>query len=247
MALTGPLVKVANDGSYVPDDPAGQSAAVVFTLTGDASSVVVEAPDIECGTCTGKYYVTRSIGAGASSIDLIDEEPLPSSGGIWLSAFMLTADDYYLVVTVTQGTATWGGTTGSATVHNGNLDGPDYAASPSDASYPPRSAFSVVAGGNLAYSVTGTQADVAPPPPPDADSDGVPDASDNCPAVANAGQADSDHDGIGDACDTPDDPAAARRGQRRRARRERQLPRGRERRPGRQRPRRHRRRLRHAR
>ncbi len=90
MALTGPLVKVANDGSYVRTIPAGQSAAVVFTLTGDASSVVVEAPDIECGTCTGKYYVTRSIGAGATSADLIDVEPLPSSGGIWLSAFMLT-------------------------------------------------------------------------------------------------------------------------------------------------------------
>jgi sugar lactone lactonase YvrE len=35
----------------------------------------------------------------------------------------------------------------------------------------------------------------------DADRDGVPDAVDNCPHVANAGQADADHDGAGDACD----------------------------------------------
>ncbi|MGI6375238.1 MAG: Ig-like domain-containing protein [Anaerolineae bacterium] len=42
----------------------------------------------------------------------------------------------------------------------------------------------------------------------DADGDGVPDASDNCPAVANPGQADSDGDGVGDACDgCPNDPA----------------------------------------
>ena len=35
----------------------------------------------------------------------------------------------------------------------------------------------------------------------DADRDGVPDAADNCPHAANAGQADADHDGAGDACD----------------------------------------------
>ncbi|MCH8148326.1 MAG: hypothetical protein IH987_10085 [Planctomycetes bacterium] len=44
----------------------------------------------------------------------------------------------------------------------------------------------------------------------DSDDDGVPDCVDNCPAVANADQADSDGDGVGDACDdatTPGPPA----------------------------------------
>lgn len=41
--------------------------------------------------------------------------------------------------------------------------------------------------------------------PPDTDHDGVPDASDNCPLVANPGQTDTDGDGAGDACDADDD------------------------------------------
>jgi cysteine-rich repeat protein len=41
----------------------------------------------------------------------------------------------------------------------------------------------------------------------DADSDGIPDLSDNCPAVANPLQEDADVDGHGDACDAcPNDP-----------------------------------------
>ena len=210
MALTGTLVQVPSDGSYSRTITAGDSAAIAFTLASDATNFVLKAPDIACGDCHAKYYITRSIGSGATSADLIDVEPLPGTGGVWFSGFMLVADDYFLVVSVTQGTATWGGTTGAAETHNGNVDGPDYAASPSDASYPPRSAsFAVIAGdGKLAYQVTGTQPDqpVDPPPPADADADGVPDASDNCPNVANADQADADGDGVGDACDEPDAP-----------------------------------------
>jgi hypothetical protein len=39
----------------------------------------------------------------------------------------------------------------------------------------------------------------------DSDLDGVPDANDNCPTVANADQTDTDHDGLGNACDADDD------------------------------------------
>ena len=39
------------------------------------------------------------------------------------------------------------------------------------------------------------------PAPVDTDGDGVPDETDNCPLVQNAGQADGDEDGSGDACD----------------------------------------------
>jgi hypothetical protein len=47
-------------------------------------------------------------------------------------------------------------------------------------------------------------------PPDDADGDGVPDATDDCPAAADPAQADRDHDGAGDACDPDPDHANLR-------------------------------------
>jgi hypothetical protein len=56
--------------------------------------------------------------------------------------------------------------------------------------------------GNLAWALAVHDGDVAPP---DADDDGVPDDTDNCPADENPLQGDNDEDGAGDVCDADDD------------------------------------------
>ncbi len=70
-----------------------------------------------------------------------------------------------------------------------------------DASTPPTSGTLTLGlfktGGSLQTSVQVPSAGA----PPDADGDGVPDASDNCPSVSNASQSNADGDALGDACD----------------------------------------------
>lgn len=69
--------------------------------------------------------------------------------------------------------------------------------------------FTIVgSGANAAGQQQAWIARLAPPAPepvPDLDADGVFDASDNCPALANADQADLDADALGDVCDADDD------------------------------------------
>jgi hypothetical protein len=96
------------------------------------------------------------------------------------------------------------GADGTATLsYTSSAEGTDVI----DASFTASDGVVRQAGGNV--SVTWTP--VPPPPPPlppvviaaakDTDNDGVPDASDNCAAVANADQKDADGDKVGDACD----------------------------------------------
>ena len=66
--------------------------------------------------------------------------------------------------------------------------------------------------GSSATGVNGDQANNATPNSgaayvfaPDADADGIPDATDNCPAAPNPGQGNIDGDSLGDACDPSDD------------------------------------------
>ena len=52
-------------------------------------------------------------------------------------------------------------------------------------------------------------APVEPPPPPDLDGDGIPDAEDNCPSLLNPDQVDANEDGVGDACQLDPEVSAA--------------------------------------
>jgi hypothetical protein len=61
--------------------------------------------------------------------------------------------------------------------------------------------FAIDVYGRVDKSPATTTFTVAPPVVADADRDGVPDLTDNCPSIANPTQADADNDGVGDACD----------------------------------------------
>jgi len=63
--------------------------------------------------------------------------------------------------------------------------------------------FFAIAGckGKGTFEDTGAGPSGAPPPAADADGDGVPDATDNCPNISNSDQADSNENGVGDACE----------------------------------------------
>ncbi|MCC7361891.1 MAG: thrombospondin type 3 repeat-containing protein [Anaerolineales bacterium] len=90
------------------------------------------------------------------------------------------------------------------------------AASSRSASATPATLTTPAAASATPWSVTSTPLVLTPGPaagptptiaafafPDDADQDARPDAGDNCPAAANADQADTDQNGVGDLCDLP--------------------------------------------
>ncbi len=83
------------------------------------------------------------------------------------------------------------GATASAPVDEFDLDGDNNVAEPT----PDLDLAARVSGPRIDLGAYEIQA------PLDTDGDGVPDATDNCVAVNNAGQSDGDGDGVGDVCD----------------------------------------------
>ncbi len=59
--------------------------------------------------------------------------------------------------------------------------------------------------GGVPVGVSTLEVFTPPSPVVDTDSDGIPDAEDNCPSIYNPDQADFDSDGLGDVCDPDDD------------------------------------------
>jgi len=92
------------------------------------------------------------------------------------------------------------------TAADGNADAAPDPGLPGDTG-PDAAADATPDPGGADAADTPAEADV-PVTPGDRDGDGVTDASDNCPLVANADQLDTDHDGYGDACTSPVDVPA---------------------------------------
>lgn len=81
-----------------------------------------------------------------------------------------------------------------------NLDAPSPTLTPGE------STFALLAPTDSAQTALNPTpiAPPASPTPTDQDQDGISDAQDNCPSMANPSQLDSDNDGIGDECDDDD-------------------------------------------
>jgi len=102
-------------------------------------------------------------------------------------------------VTLNTGQSTTASSTGAWSFE---LDPGTYTATATAPGFKPGSQTRTVEAGKDVWGSIGLDKDAAEPAP-DADGDGVADASDNCPKIANIDQKDSDGDGIGDACEPP--------------------------------------------
>lgn len=191
-------------------DPNGGSA-VLAEATGDFDLVLYSRKVNDNGGHSNRYSLTDADGNGYEvALNFNDQRLYLSRRDAWI----LTAlDDQPVTGGLTIGQ--WYTLTLSrradeltATVHAGRVDaagGPVLAsATASDSTHAEVTQINVAGGAD--YDSDGLSIESpAVVQQPDADGDGVPDASDNCPSIDNPDQANHDSDHEGDACDSDDD------------------------------------------
>jgi hypothetical protein len=173
-ALTLLSAGVAHADNINDTIEASQSVSISAGGTGTASVKVVSVGNAN----------NPSDGDPACNIDAGETLTLSFSGpsGVTVPDLTITQCDVFLPLTINTTSGAQSGTI-TATIKTNTTGVGEY-------------------NNNVSIPVTISGGVVTPPPPADADKDGVPDASDNCPTDANADQADADSDGKGDACDS---------------------------------------------
>jgi Ca2+-binding RTX toxin-like protein len=200
-------VTVASGKTFTHGSTFSQSAGTT-TVQG---SLVVQgiAITISGGTLRGSGTITGNVsnsggtvapGTSPGNLTLTGNYTQGSGGTLATEISGTTVGSGYDRLTV-SGTATLAGTLAITT--------PSFAVSPGQnfqvvaSTGATSGTFGTVTGGAAftpEYSATGVNLKVT-----DADTDGVPDSTDNCQTAANANQANNDNDAQGDACDADDD------------------------------------------
>jgi hypothetical protein len=184
-----------------PSQP-NAAVAIAFNLTTavESLSVTAAASDLLCVACTGTAYLVRDV-LGANTLFIASSAFTVAAPMTVSYTGSLPADTYFVVVHITSGSAIWAGSNAAGRTVTETGCGTrsfDQAAATVNPANPPAGTFSVILEDqSLHYTVTADCVSNT-----DTDNDSVPDATDNCPTVANPGQADADADGTGDACDS---------------------------------------------
>ena len=195
----GPSVGGVNGGGGIAVSWTQTSAYTGVAIVADVFGLAAPASDT--------FYLTRSLGPGTTVADEIARVTLTINNLapaplLVFSGLTLGPGTYHLVLgDVFAPSIFWATsdvptlTTDTGVTFLGQSTPNPTCGSP-PCPYYPAGPFQPTAQFHFLFSVQG-----APVTGPDGDADGVPDASDNCPSIANANQTDGDGDGVGDVCD----------------------------------------------